>query len=361
MKNTHIMKNVIISAVAGTILIPGNVLYVHAAENADEEAFVQASGIESVLEECYETEVKDNLDLYLIPTEKGEYLNMAFADTEEYIYIRSAPDEDSDWIGKLYKDSAVQVLEYLEGWTRIRSGSAEGYVPSGALITGNEAAECADDYEYSTVTVTAGVLNVRDGQGTDHDILTQITEGQKYEMTGEPVDGWYPVDVGGIDGWVSGKYVEPETGFSYGETREEEEERIREEEQNRLQEAAGVPVNDSGVSGQDIIEYACQFVGNPYVWGGTSLTDGADCSGFTQSVYAHFGISLPRTTSQMVHAGYAVGYEDAQPGDMIFYGDGGHVGLYMGDGNIVNALNSEKGICICSATYTNIYAVRRVL
>ena len=133
------------------------------------------------------------------------------------------------------------------------------------------------------------------------------------------------------------------------------------EEKRREQSAENVPVNSSGVSGQDVIDYACRFVGNPYVWGGTSLTDGADCSGFTQSVYAHFGISLPRTTSEMVHSGYGVSYDEAQPGDMIFYGDGGHVGLYMGDGNIVNALNSRKGICICSATYTDIYAVRRVL
>ena len=368
MEKTHIRKRVVVSVLTGMILIPGRTLCVHAEESKDEQAFIQAAGIESVLEECYETEVKDNLDLYLVPTEEGEYLNMAFSDTEEYTCIRSAPDENSEWVGKLYKDSAAQVLEYLDGWTRIRSGSAEGYVPSDALITGSEAEDCAGEYENNTVTVTAGVLNVRDGQGTDHAILTQITEGEKYAATGKPVNGWYPVNVDGIEGWVSGKYVEPETGFSYGETKEEEEERIRkevqireEEERRRTQEAEGVPVNSSGVSGQDIIEYACQFIGNPYVWGGTSLTDGADCSGFTQSVYAHFGVSLPRTTSQLVHAGYAVSYEEAQPGDMIFYGDGGHVGLYMGDGKIVNALNSEKGICTCSATYTNIYAVRRVL
>ena len=364
MGKTHIRQKMVFSAIAGMIIIPGSALHVTAAEETDDQPFVQASGIESVLEECYETEVKENINLYLVPTEEGEYLNMAFSDTGDFTYIRSAPDEESDWVGKLYQDSAAQVLEYLDGWTKIRSGSAEGYVPSDALITGNDAEERADEYENDTVTVTASVLNVRSGQGTDTGILTQIGMDEQYQVTGESVDGWYPVQVGDIDGWVSGEYVTEETSYSYGETKEEEEERIAEEKaRQELEEAeaAGIPVNSNGVSGQAVIDYACQFVGNPYVWGGTSLTNGADCSGFVQSVYAHFGVSLPRTTYDMVNSGYAVSYEEAQPGDLILYGDAGHVGLYMGDGNIVNALNAEKGICICSATYTNIYSVRRVL
>ena len=355
MVKTHIRQKVVLSAMAGAIMIPGSVLRVTAAENTEEQPFVQASGIESVLEECYETEVKDNIDLYLVPTEEGEYLNMAFSDTGDFTYIRNAPDENSDWVGKLYEDSAAQVLEYLDGWTKIRSGAAEGYVPADTLITGNEAQEHAGAYENNTVTVTANVLNVRDGQGTDTNILTQIRMDEQYQVTGDPVDGWYPVTIGEIDGWVCGDYVTEEISYSYGETKEEEEKRIAEEER-RKQEAGS-----TATVGQAVIDYACQFVGNPYVWGGTSLTNGADCSGFVQSVYAHFGISLPRTTYDMVNSGYAVSYEEAQPGDLILYGDCSHVGLYMGDGNIVNALNSDKGICICSATYSNIYAVRRVL
>ena len=363
MDRTHIRQKVVISAIAGVIMIPGSGLCVSAAEETEEQPFIQASGIESVLEECYETDVKDKIDLYLVPTEEGEYLNMAFSDTGDYTYIRSAPDEGSDWVGKLYNNSAAQVLEYLDGWTKIRSGEAEGYVPADALITGSEAMERAGEYENNTVTVTASVLNVRDGQGTDARILTQVMENEQYQVTGDPVDGWYPVKVGDIDGWVSGGYVAEETSYSYGETKEEEEERIAEEKaaQESATEVAAPLGKSTETAGQAVIDYACQFVGNPYVWGGTSLTDGADCSGFVQSVYAHFGINLPRTTYDMVNAGYAVSYEEAQPGDLILYGDCSHVGLYMGDGNIVNALNSDKGICICSATYTNIYAVRRVL
>ena len=360
MEKTHIRQRVIFSAMAGLILIPGRALGVSAAEQADEQLFIQAEGIESVLENCYETEVKDNINLYLVPTEEGEYLNMAFSDTEDYTYIRSAPDENSDWVGKLYGDSAAQVLEYLDGWTKIRSGLAEGYVPSDALITGTAAEEQAPEYENNTVTVTAYALNVRDGQGTSANILTQVERDETYEVTGEAVDGWYPVKVGEIDGWVSGTYVTADTSYSYGETKEEEEARIAQEKQKE-EEAQAVQAGVSGVltGGQAVIDYACQFIGNPYVWGGTSLTEGADCSGFVQSVYAHFGISLPRTSSQMRSAGYAVSYEEALPGDLILYD--GHVGLYMGDGNIVNAMNEADGIGICSATYTTIVAVRRVL
>ena len=112
-------------------------------------------------------------------------------------------------------------------------------------------------------------------------------------------------------------------------------------------------------SGSSVVDFATQFVGNPYVWGGTSLTNGADCSGFVQSVYAHFGISLPRTSYEQRTAGDEISYAEAQPGDLILYE--GHVGIYMGDGKIINAMNEAQGIGVCSATYTNIVAVRRVL
>ena len=223
MKKPHTKARGILFAAAGMFLIPGSVSEVSAAERKDEQPFIQASGIESVLEKCYETEVKDNINLYLVPTEEGEYLNMAFSDTKEFTYIRNAPDDSGDWVGKLYKDSAAQVLEYLDGWTKIRSGSAEGYVPEDALFTGEEAQARAQEYEKDTVTVTAYVLNVREGCGTDSKILTQIKKGEVYETVGEATGGWYPVKVGDKSGWVSGDYVIAETSYSYGETKEEEE------------------------------------------------------------------------------------------------------------------------------------------
>lgn len=358
-------RKMIFSVLAGMMIIPGNVLHAAAAEQQEGEPFVQVSGIESILESCYETEVKEKINLYLVPTDEGEYLNIAFSDTGDFTYIRSAPDENSDWVGKLYADSSAQVLEYLDGWTKIKSGQAQGYVPSETLYTGEEARQQAESYETDMIAVTADVLNVRSGQGTDNEILGQIRYGEQYETAGEPVNGWYPVIVGSTQGWVSGEYIIEETVYSYGETREEEEARLLSEEVSEQQEAVTeesealeTAVNPS-LTGQAVTDYACQFIGNPYVWGGTSLTQGADCSGFVQSVYAHFGITLPRTTYEMVNSGYEVSYEEALPGDLILYD--GHVGIYMGDGTIVNAMNEEDGIGICSAVYTDILTVRRVI
>ena len=292
---------------------------------------------------------------------------MAFSNVSDYAYIRSAPDETSDWVGKLYQNSAAEVLEFHEDWTKIRSGSVEGYVPADSLWTGEDAQAHAAEYEQNQAIVTADLLNVRDGQGTTANVVTQITAGQQYEVTGEPQSGWYPVMVNGISGWVCGDYIDVQKAYSYGESKEEEEKRLAEEEaarqaeearkQQKAQEAAAIQAQTA--SGQAVIDYACQFIGNPYVWGGTSLTEGADCSGFVQSVYANFGVSLPRTTWDMEGVGTPVSYEEALPGDIVLYD--GHVGLYMGDGNIVNAMNEVDGIGICPATYAPIVTIRRVL
>lgn len=237
----------------------------------------------------------------------------------------------------------------------------------GNAITVKASQEHVAEYIERNATVTADVLNVRDGQGTDAMILTQILQNQVYQVLGDAVNNWYPVRVGEIDGWVCGEYVTINEIVSYVESREEEiylaEESVSATEATeQIEQEAAVAASYTtveGSSGQAVIEFACQFIGNPYVWGGTSLTDGADCSGFVQSVYANFGISLPRTTWEMENAGYAVSYEEALPGDLVLYD--GHVGLYMGDGTIVNAMNEVDGIGICSATYAPIITVRRVL
>lgn len=374
MINTHRRQKLLVSAMVGMTIISGNVIEAKATEELPEqELSVPVAAIEDVLEQHFDTDIYENVDAYLVQTNEGEYLNRAFSNVMDFTYIRTAPDEESDWLGKLYSDSAANIIGYSGEWTKIQSGTVEGYVKSDALYTGEEAQKRAAEYLEIEATVTADVLNVREGQGTDCRILTQILENQIYQVTGDAVAGWYPVQAGDIAGWVCGEYVDISESYSYAESKAEEEERLAEEAKKRAEEEARKQAAEEaaaavkrieyempqGTGGQAVIDFACQFIGNPYVWGGTSLTDGADCSGFVQSVYAHFGISLPRTTWDMETVGYEVSYDQAQPGDLVLYD--GHVGLYMGDGNIVNAMNENDGIGICTATYAPIITIRRVL
>lgn len=365
MKAASIRKRLIALALAGAFMIPGSALTVNAQEDTD----LSNAGIESVLKELYLEETDHFVDAYLTATDKGEYSDMVFADVEDFAYIRKAPSESSDWVGKIYSGGAATVICTIGNWVEIESGDVKGYILIEDLLVGEAARDHLLNTATQTATVTAYALNVRDGQGTDANILTCIAKDEQYEITGEAVSGWYPVKVGEIDGWVSGNYITVDTNFSYAESREAEEARLAAEEERRQIEAARQEQIEAAAarahvtpeqvaSGQAIIDFACQFIGNPYVWGGTSLTNGADCSGFIQSVYKNFGISLPRTSKEMRSAGYEVSYEEAMPGDIICYE--GHVGLYMGDGTIVNAIDQAHGIGISNATYTNIITIRRM-
>ena len=276
---------------------------VHAEDTATDNVLPQV-GIEEVLSNCYLADKEIEVDDYLVPTEKGEYLDMAFANVQSFLYIRSEPTTDSEWVGKLYPDYAAKIIGPVGEWTKVQSGTVTGYVYSDYIIIGNNAEQKAQDMIQNS--------------GTEN----------------------------------------PEDVFTYAESREEEEARLEKEAEEAAARAQEEAAAKSGM-GQAIVDYACQFIGNPYVWGGTSLTNGADCSGFVQSVFAHFGISLPRTTWDMEHVGTAVSYDQAIPGDIILYD--GHVGIYMGNGQIVNAINSAKGIGILPATYTNIVTIRRLI
>ena len=275
----------------------------YASDTATDDVMPQM-GIEEVLSNCYSSNKEIEVEDYLVPTEKGEYLDMAFANVETFLYIRSEPTRESEWVGKLYPDYAAKILGPVGEWTRIESGEVTGYVCSEYIIVGNSAEQKAQE-------------------------MVQNSEAEN-----------------------------PTDAFTYAESKEEEEERLaREAEEAALR--AQEEAQAKGGTGQAIVDFACQFIGNPYVWGGTSLTNGADCSGFVQSVFAHFGISLPRTTRDLVSVGTPVSYDQAIPGDIILYD--GHVGIYMGNGQIVNAINRSQGIGILPATYTSIVTVRRLI
>ncbi len=299
--------------------------------------------------------------------------NMVIADVNGYVNIRSLPGEDGEVLGKLYDNSAGVLISEQNGWYEITSGTVTGFVKAEYVVTGDAAVELSKEVGTRLATVQCDGLYVRKEPSMDAPRLGMVAFEDEL-LVYEELDEWIKVDTVEGDGYVSAEYVTLRTEFVQAESKAEEEARLEKErqERERAQEAARAAAkkniqteityvsSEGGTEmGRDVVEYALQFVGNPYVWGGTSLTDGTDCSGFTMSVYANFGVSLPHSSSSQRKQGYAVdGLENAQPGDLICYS--GHVALYMGDGQIVHASNKKDGIKISRADYRTILAIRRI-
>ena len=316
-------------------------------------------------------------------SEEDMFRNLVIAQVNDYVNIRSIPSEDGEILGKLYDDSVGTFLVETNGWYRITSGTVTGYVKAEYCVTGEEAIALAKEVGTRMATVNTMTLFVRTEPTTESSILAMVPEGEDF-LVMEETDEWVKINVEEGDGWVSKEYVDIETEFVEAESKEEEEARLAREaeERRQAQEAARASqaattttssaattttapatttyaVGEGSELGVAVAEYALQFVGNPYVWGGTSLTNGADCSGFVMSVYANFGVSLPHSSKADRTQGYAVdGLENAQPGDLICYS--GHVALYIGNGQIVHAANSRKGIIVSNADYKTILAIRRI-
>ena len=325
------------------------------------------------------TEVKEVKE----ETEEDLFRNLVIAQVNNYVNVRSIPSEEGEIIGKLYDDSVGTLLEEENGWYKIQSGSVDGgYVKAEFCVTGEDAVELAKKVGTRFATVTTTTLNVRKEPSLDASILGFVPIEEELLVLDE-TDGWVQVDIEEGLGWVSKDYVDLHTEFVEAESKKEEEARLAKEaeERRKAREAAAkaqaqsapaaaqtpttpAPVvitnENSSEMGAAVAEYALQFVGNPYVYGGSSLTNGTDCSGFVMSVYANFGVSLPHSSSSDRSQGSGVegGLENAQPGDIICYS--GQVGLYIGDGQIVHASTKKTGIIVSSASYKRILAIRRI-
>ena len=405
--------------------------------------------------------------------EKGELI---FAQCEEYINVRSEADENSEVVAKLYNDGSATVEETEDnGWYKIKSGNAEGYVKAEYFATGEQAKEIADQVAYNVAVVNAEALNIRTAPSEESDVIDVAEQSQELEVVDTSGD-WATVALGNdVYGFVHPDYCEYKTYYPTAVTLEEEaarEEAMRRAEEAKAQAAeeasyeetadnseavsedtsyseesgsadasyddgsasADTSYDDGSASadtaydngsastdtsydngsastdtsydngststdtsydngsastdtsydngststdtsydngststdtttdssasdsslGQQIADYAVQFVGNPYVYGGTSLTNGTDCSGFTMSVMANFGIGLARTAADQAYGGTSVAISDIQPGDLLFYSDGSgisHVALYIGGGQIVHAATESQGIIISNYNY----------
>lgn len=385
------------------------------------------AGISAVLETYYDANSEDKTsaaDQYMetlkeessnVTEVKSPYANLGISIASDYVNIRKKPNTESEIVGKLYKGCATDILETKGNWVKIHSGNVDGYIKSEYLAIGDDAEKLVDKYstKYATV-VNTQTLRVREKPSMKEETqtITLIPEGESYYVIKE-YGKWAKIQIddgqseeedgGGETGYVSKDYIKINVEFEYAISIEEEqaklkaEQEAKEAEQERLEQLAiqkeearkaaeqkaeqkeqssqgssnsstqsSAQTSSGSSSGSSIANYAVKFVGNPYVWGGTSLTGGADCSGFVQSLYSNYGISIPRTSrDQASGAGTEVSINDRQPGDLIFYcnssGTVNHVAMYIGNNQVVHASNPRDGIKISSYNYRSPYKIRRVI
>ena len=342
---------------------------------------------------------------------KSKYENIGISIADPYVNIRKKPGEDSEIIGKLYKGSKCDIIKDKGDWVEIESGNAKGYIKEEYLARGFDAEKLIDDYGTKVAEVTVETLNVRFEANTDSRIATQIPMGEKLLVLKKKGD-WYEVAINDGDedrftGWVLKDFVKVKIQWKHAITIKEEKaeeerkaaaeaalaaqqqalaaEQARQQQQtvqrqaqiqtqtNNVQKPVAQPKVEEQVQtsaggsakGQSIANFALNFVGNPYVWGGTSLTRGCDCSGFAMSVYANFGIGLNRTSRAQAGNGYAVGMNELQPGDLVFYAANGrsisHVAIYIGGGRVVHASTPRTGIIVSSVYHQSPYCARRIV
>ena len=287
------------------------------------------------------------------------YDNLGVSKAQDYINIRSSPEDKGieNIIGKFPSFAGGNILGEENGWLKIESGGITGYVKAELVARGKEAESLAVEHATVMAIVNTDALNVRSSADLNSSAWTKITKDQRYSVINQ-LDGWVQLelDSGDDDEGEQGAFVstrDNNVSVSYA-----------------LYEAlsyrpAQDRANQAAKRRSDLVNFACQFVGNPYVWGGTSLTHGCDCSGFTQTIMGKYGVSLPRVSREQAKTGVKVSSENIKPGDLIFYanrrGVVNHVGIYIGNGQVVNAASRRSGIRIYRWNYRTPVAIRNVL
>lgn len=311
------------------------------------------------------------------------YDRLGIAKVKNYLNVRQKPSEDSKVVGKMTNNAGCHIYSMKKGWAKIASGSVRGYVKSEYLITDQKAEALAKKVATRRITVNTETLNVRYLPSIDANVYDQISAEEDYRVAKEnlskawldkyiakyvkksqlkglnmdsiyaDLDNWSLISIDNEKAFISKDFVK----FTYNLNRA-----VTIKETEKKQDGSSDSSSSSSTA-SSIVSYAMQFLGNRYVYGGTSLTGGTDCSGFTMRIYQHFGYSLPRTSGAQASATRSVPSGSERVGDLFFYGSGSvsHVALYIGNGQIIHASNHRDGIKISSAYYRKPIKIGRVL
>ena len=305
----------------------------------------------------------------------NQYDNLVIFKKSGYMNVRSTPENkgDDNVIGKLTSKAAGDIIETLDGWYKIKSGTVTGYIAADPelIATGQEAKDLAMQNATQMAIITTDVLNVRVEPNTDSKIWTQIVKDERYPVVDQQ-DGWVQIDLGSVDAEDGSQDGDEKAYISTLDNNVEVRYALNEAIKftPAKDSSSGASSDGSGSSTKQsrrsqLVNYALQFVGNRYVWGGTSLTNGVDCSGFTMRVMEKFGVSLPHYSGSQAQMGKKVTSATMKPGGLIFYAGSNrkvnHVAIYIGNGRIVHAASRRSGIKTSTWNYRTPVAIRSML
>ena len=336
------MKKAVIMGLAA-ILASSSIYVVPVHAEGTINSIIASVGVEEVLElDKTEEEFIEAVG----PVELYGYNNIGIADVDNHLNVRQTPDESGKLVGKMSNNAACEILGTEGDWIKIKSGKVEGYCHKDYLLTGIFARKRAEEIVTTVAEATSGGLRVRTEPNTDCEILTTMAEGEYLEVV-EELDGWIKVMLDDEEGYISADYAQVKENLDTAITMTEL--------------LYGEGVSDVRI---ELCQYAKQFIGNPYVWGGTSLTKGADCSGFTLSVFKKYGMKLPHYSGSQAQMGKKVSLSEAKAGDLVFYSNGSrvnHVAIYIGNGQVVHASSPRTGIKISNVGYRTIHSIRNII
>lgn len=346
MKHNHIKNTAILFSAGLMLFVSMEPLNVSAA-GMNVTEMLGTAGVASILDVSMTEEEYIAMAEASIGAAYG-YTNIGITNIESgNLNVRKTPATSGKIVGKMRVNAACEVLDVTDGWAHIKSGEVDGYVSEEFLTTGPAARVKAQELVQILAIAQTDGLNVRKEPNTESEIVTQIPKGEGLEVL-EEMGEWVKVAVDSDEAYVSAQYVKVEEELETAITMTEL--------------LYGEGVSDVRV---DLSEYAKQFVGNPYVWGGTSLTKGADCSGFVLSVYKKYGFKLPHHSVAQARMGTKISTSELKPADLIFYGNSSgtinHVAIYIGGGKVVHASNAKTGIKISKYNYrTPVKCVRLI-